>query len=142
MSIEPIGSVDSNTTPLIELRQVFQVTALDRRSAVEDASDLQYLTAGDRDFLTALYGPDILTVAGTVAERLTTPQFLLDVIADRKDGQLPIGTELTSTYVQAKFDAHVDLNGTVRNPLTEQNLADASAYFNDRVQGATIDLQA
>lgn len=142
MSIEPIGSVDSNTTPLIELRQVFQVTTIERRSAAEDASDLQYLTAGDWDLLTALYGPDILTVAGTAAEGPGTPQFLLDVIADRKDGLLPIGTELTSTYVQAKFDSHVDLNGTVTNPLTEQNLADANAYFHDRVQGAAIDLQA
>jgi hypothetical protein len=142
VSIEPIGSVDSNTTPLIELRQVFQVTSVERRTTAEDVSDLAYLTAGDRDFLTALYGPGVLTVANTATERFGTAQFLLDVIADRKDGQLPIGTELTSTYVQTRFDAHVDLNGTVRNPLTEQDLAAAHAYFNDRVQGAAIDLQA
>jgi hypothetical protein len=64
------------------------------------------------------------------------------VIADRKDGQLPIGTELTSTYVHARYQAHLALNGAVSNPLTERNLLDAQAYFNDRLQGATIDLQA
>jgi hypothetical protein len=142
VSIEPIGSVDSNTTPLIELQQLFQMTHVaDRRSPADDVSDLQYLSAGDREFLAALYGPGILAT-DPAAGRFETPQFLLDVIADRKDGLLPLGTELTSTYVQAKFDRHVDLNGTVTNPLTEQNLLDAQAYFNDRVQGAAIDLKA
>ena len=142
MSIEPIGSIDSNSTPLIELLQVFQTSLGHRHSVAQEVGDLAYLTAGDRDFFTAVYGPGVLTVASTRAERFGTPQFLLDVMADRKDGQLPIGTELTSIYVQARFDAHVDLNGTVTNPLTERNLLDAQAYFNDRIQGAAIDLQA
>ena len=142
MNIEPIGSIDSNSTPLIELLQVFQTGQSQRHPIAQEASDIAHLTAGDRDFLTAVYGPGVLTVASTSAERFGTPQFLLDVIADRKDGQLPIGTELTSTYVHARYQAHLDLNGTVSHPLTERNLLDAQAYFHGRIQGATIDLQA
>jgi len=142
VNIEPIGSIDSNSTPLIELLQVLQTSQSHRHATARQPSDLAYLTAGDRDFLTAVYGPGVLVAAGTAVERFGTPQFLLDVIADRKDGQLPIGTELTSTYVQARYQAHVDLNGMVTNPLTERNLLDAQAYFDHRIQGAAIDLQA
>jgi hypothetical protein len=142
VSIEPIGSVDSNTTPLIEIMQAFQIAASQRHPSAQQSNGIGYLTAGDREFLTALYGSAVLAVPSTSAERFGTPQFLLDVIADRKNGNLPIGTELTSSYVQARFDAHVDLNGTLTNPLTEQNLHDAQIYFNDRVQGAAIDLKA
>jgi hypothetical protein len=142
VNIEPIGSIDSNSTPLLELLQVFQTGQSHRHPGAPEDSGIARLTAGDRDFFTAVYGPGVLTVASTGAERFGTPQFLLDVIADRKDGQLPIGTELTSTYVHARYQAHLDLNRAVTNPLTEQNLLDAQMYFNDRVQGAAIDLQA
>jgi hypothetical protein len=138
VSIEPIGSIDSNTTPLIELVQVFQMGATERQPVPHDPTGIAALTAGDRDLLTALYGPEVLTPTSI----LETPQFMVDVIADRMSGRLPEGTELTSTYVQARFDAYADLNGTVRNPLTEQNLLDARIFFFDRVQGAAIDLKA
>ena len=141
MSIEPIGSVDSNTTPLIELQQVFSLTQFEHREP-QELPGLSSLTAGDREFLTALYGPQVLAIGNRAAERAAAPQLLLDLVTDRQDGRLPIGSEVTSTYVRARFDAHVDLNGTVTNPLTEKNLADALTYFSDRVQGAAIDLQA
>jgi len=138
VSIEPIGSIDAGTTTMLALAPMYEVDPVERRSRAGEPTDLASLTAADRDLLTALYGPGILTNP----EAAGPPQFLLDVIADRKSGQLPLGTELTSTYVQARFNAQVDLNGTVANPLTEKNLADAQEFFNDRVQGATIDLQA
>jgi len=141
MTIEPIGSIDSNTTPLIELLQVFQVHSRERHPVVHEP-DTSYLTAGDREFLTTVYGPRVLALGDSGAKRFGTPQFLLDVVADRKSGRLPIGTELTATYVQARFDAHVDLNETVSNPLTEQNLRDAWAFFHERTQGGAIDVQA
>ncbi len=143
MNIEPIGRIDSNSTPLIELLQVFQMTQSHRQTAREaEVSGLTYLTAADREFLTAIYGPAVLTIAATDTEQVRTPQFLLDVIEDRMAGRLPIGTELTSTYVHARFDAHADLKGMIAHPLTERNLLDAQTFFNRRVQGAAIDVQA
>lgn len=142
MSIEPIGSIDSNTTSLVELLQVYQLNPGDRHPVTPDLRGISYLTAGDRDLLTALFGPGVLLLANTLIERYGTPQFMLDVIADRKDGQLPVGTELTSTYVQARFDAHANLDGSLAHPLTERNLVDARAYFDNRLQGSAIDLQA
>jgi hypothetical protein len=143
MNIEPIGRIDSNSTPLIELLQVFQMTQSHRQTArAAEVSGLTYLTAADREFLTAIYGPAVLTIAATDAEQVRTPQFLLDVIEDRMGGHLPIGTELTSTYVHTRFDAHADRKGMIAHPLTERNLLDAQAFFDRRVQGAAIDVQA
>jgi len=155
VSIEPIGSIDAGNTATIALQQLYQVDPAERRLYARDQYDVNVLTAGDREFLSAVFGPRIVTIEDLAqaqglaeaddraqVERIQANQFIADLIADRQSGALPIGTELTSTYVQLKFEEYVDLNGTVTNPLTEQNLIDARAYFNDRVQGAAIDLQA
>jgi hypothetical protein len=155
VSIEPIGSIDAGSTATIALQQLYRVDPAERRLYARDQYDVNVLTAGDREFLSAVFGPKIVTIEDLAqaqglaeaddraqVERIQANQFIADLIADRQSGALPIGTELTSTYVQAKFDEYVDLNGTVTNPLTEQNLIDARSYFNDRVQGAAIDLKA
>lgn len=155
MSIEPIGSIDAGSTTTIALQQLYHVDPAERRLLARDRYDVNVLTVADREFLGAVFGPKIITIQDlsqaqglakaddrAQVERIHANQFVADLIADRQNGHLPAGTELTSTYVQAKFDAHVDLNGTVTNPLTEQNMIDARNYFQDRVQGAAIDLQA
>lgn len=173
MSIDSIGSIDANTS-VVGVQQLYAVDPAERRLAARDDFDLNVLTAGDREFLSAVFGPQVVTTQDLTEiqardeaqvqaiddaraldqaldqareqnradEQLRAAQFINDLVNDRQNGQLPAGTEITASYVQARFDTYADLNGTVDNPLTEQNLIDARAYFNDRVQGAAIDLQA
>jgi hypothetical protein len=150
MAIEPIGNIDARHTSLLALEQMYHFDPAERRPAAREQDDLSVLTVGDHEFLNAVFGSQITSredLADVQAEdRPLVNEFLTDLIRDRQNGNLPIGTEVTASYVRARFDAHVDLNGTVHNPLTNrltpQNLADAETYFNDRVQGAAIDLQA
>jgi hypothetical protein len=167
MSIEPITSIESSTlvassrpntmdglAPADALYQAQQVAAAQQitqirasQSAVQDLNGISFLTAGDRDFLDYLYGPQMLQNLGVTpaAQAQTqTPQFLLDLIDDRRSGVLPIGTEITSTYVRNQYDVYLAATGTapVPAPLTANDLQASQDYFDRRVSGAALDLQA
>lgn len=150
MTIEPIGNIDARHTSMLALEQLYHFDPAERRLSARAEDDLSVLTAGDHEFLKAVFGSQLVTLGDLAdvqaADQPRANEFLTDLIRDRQNGNLPVGTEVTASYVLARFEAHVDLNGTVHNPLTnrltEQNLADAQTYFNDRVQGAAIDLQA
>jgi len=118
---------------------------IDRRAAVADPSAVSYLTAGDRDLISAMFGPDV-TVTGFDAhgKPVQPPKFVALLIADRKTGRLPAGVEVTSPYLQGIWDQHTNssLFGGVSGPLTEKNLADGLAFLSQRSQGATVDIRA
>ena len=100
MSIDPIVSVESYTairavpqsggvTDVDEAARVDRTARaeLAAASAAQDLSGISYLTAADREFLTYLYGPELLTdPALSVSARVGTPQFMLDLIDDRSIG--------------------------------------------------------
>ncbi len=166
MSIDPIGAID--TSPgVIGVAPLYDPTEMRfTERAPNPLNDVSVLTAGDREFLSAVFGSRIVTIedfaqaqaedraeiqdvaqaqqlsdnlAQNRAEELAqAEQFVADLIRDRQNGRLPIGTELTATYVEARFDEYAQVNDSV----TQQNLESARAYFNDRVQGAQVDLLA
>ena len=157
MSIDPIVSVESYTairavpqsggvTDVDEAARVDRTARaeLAAASAAQDLSGISYLTAADREFLTYLYGPELLTdPALSVSARVGTPQFMLDLIDDRRTGALPVGTEITQQYVEGRYDTYVATTGLtpVSNPLTTRDLQAAQDYFDTRVTGAALDVQ-
>lgn len=163
MSIEPVAGIESYTTVLAtqraseveDLSQAQQAARADQIARTEEIAQAQAalaatrsdgaasLTAGDRDFLGFLYGPDVLNTLGINGQSGSeTPQFLLDVLNDRQTGVLPAGTEITSSYIEARYDAYLSATGAyaVSNPLTATDLEIAQDYFDRRSAGAAVDL--
>ena len=161
MSIDPIGSVDG-TTGTIAVAPLYDIDPSERRLEARQEYDLSRLTPGDQDFLSAVFGPRVITIEDLAqarevsqdraeavleavalsdareAARLQANQFVSDLLQDRQNGVLPAGTEITASYVEARFDQYAEVNESV----TAQNRAAAQEYFSDRVQGAQVDLLA
>jgi hypothetical protein len=88
--------------------------------------------------------PSTATQIATAAQNpVAVPQFVLDLIDDRRSGVLPVGTEITSSYVQNQYDAYLAATGTsgVQAPLTQDDVQAAQDYFDRRVTGAAVDVQ-
>ena len=107
-----------------------------RRPVTGDPSVLSSLSWGDREIIGAMFGTDILTTGRDgEGELVGVPPFVWLVIEDRRSGRLPVGSEITSSYLQT-------LRDTAADPFTEQHLAAALAFLGQRHQGATVDIRA
>ena len=141
MSIRAISS----TTPGLGYGQPQPGGPGVRRPATADPSGLSRLTWEDRELIGAMFGPDLL-ISGRDddGEPVGVPAFVVLVIEDRRSGRLPVGSEITSSYLQAIWDRHTLSAGpwTPKNPLTEATLEAALAFLQHRGQGATVDIRA
>lgn len=59
------------------------------------------------------------------------PDFVNEIMMDRQVGLIPVGTEITPQYLREMWDKYENYQGpgTVSNPLTAQNLADALRFL-------------
>jgi len=132
MSIRSISS----TAPGLGFAQPPPSGSGTRRPVTEDPSVLSSLTWGDREIIAVMFGADILSTGRDADGTLVgVPPFVWLVAEDRRSGRLSVGSEITSSYLQAIWDMPV-------NPLTERSLAAALVFLGRRPQGATVDVRA
>jgi hypothetical protein len=139
MSIGSIGSpaFSYSSTPLPIDAQP------ERRAGSPDPSVMSYLTAGDRELISVMFGPSALATGfDPHGQPVKVPDFAAILIGDRKSGTLPIGVEVTSPYLQSIWDASPAARGANSGPLTRKNLVDGLAFLGRRSQGATVDVRA
>jgi hypothetical protein len=115
------------------------------RPVTDDGGEPPWLTAEDREVVAAMFGPDLLATGrdrdGTL---VGVPPFVRLLTQDRRTGRLPVGSEITSTYLEAVLRRHPFVAGTrtAPNPLPDRELAAALAFLSRRRQGATVDVRA
>jgi hypothetical protein len=121
-------------------------TPIDRRSSsTAELSAWSYLTSGDRDLITAIYGSDALAQGfDQRGKPVELPKFAAVLIDDRKSGRLAAGVEVSSTYLQSIWDRYENPAGAALgdNPLTAQNLTDGLDFLSRQTQGGAVDLRA
>lgn len=116
-------------------------TAGGRRAVAEERSALSYLTAGDREVIAAMFGPDLLSTGRDAGGAYVgVPALVWLVSEDRRTGRLPVGSEICGSYLRAIRDGHSPDEGPA--VLTEHALTAALAFLARRPQGATIDVRA
>jgi hypothetical protein len=114
-------------------------------SVTDDGAEPSWLTAEDREVVAAMFGPDLLTTGRDVnGEFVGVPPFVHLLTQDRRTGRLPIGSEVTSSYLEAVLQRHVlDIGARIApNPLPDRELAAALRFLQRRRQGATVDVRA
>jgi hypothetical protein len=120
-------------------------TPVDRRSGAVEPSAWSYLTANDRELITAIFGPEALASGyDDQGKPVEIPKFAVVLIDHRKSGQLTSGVEVTSTYLQGMWDRYESqpAGSPDANPLSAQNLADGLDFLGRRSQGGAVDLRA
>jgi hypothetical protein len=127
---------------------LFVDAVTERRAGPADPSALSYLTAGDRDLISAMFGPQVLLGAGPAGRGrgglVGVPEFVVILIEDRQSGRLPVGIEVTSRYLQGVWDQYPSFagRGTISTPLTKKNLADGLYFLGRRSRGGAVDVRA
>jgi hypothetical protein len=112
------------------------------RTGVPDPSPLSYLTSGDRDLISAMFGPDALNNGSDGSGKpVAIPAFVVILIVDRRSGLLPAGVEVTRTYLRSMWDHFANSTGSVGNPLTRKNLTDGLEFLGRRSHGSLVDLR-
>jgi hypothetical protein len=112
-----------------------------RRPHPGDPAGLSLLSWEDREIIAAMFGSEILgTGRDADGVQVGVPAFVWLVIEDRRSGRLPVGSEITSSYLQAVRDRQDGAAGP--EPLPDQALAAALAFLTRRAQGAAVDLRA
>lgn len=112
------------------------------RSGAVDPAPTSYLTSGDRDLIAAMFGPDALNNGYDGSGKpVAIPAFVVILIVDRRSGLLPMGVEVTSTYLRGLWDHFANSTGPVGNPLTRKNLTDGLEFLSRRSQGGLVDLR-
>jgi hypothetical protein len=130
----------SSTAPSLGFAQPPPGGSGARRPVTEDPSVLSSLTWGDREIIAVMFGADILSTGRDADGTLVgVPPFVWLVAEDRRSGRLSVGSEITSSYLQAIWDAPVN---PLTQPLTERSLAAALVFLGQRSQGATVDVRA
>jgi hypothetical protein len=110
-----------------------------RRPVTGDPSGLSSLSWGDREIIGAMFGAEVLSTGrDDDGELVGVPAFVWLVLEDRRSGRLPVGSEITSSYLQALQDTADPYHA----PFSEQSLAAALAFLGQRKQGATVDIRA